>query len=413
LYYTFLGITALATLLDFGLGSTVTRNCTYAFSGAERLDPHGLPPLSQNKGPNFDLLSDLTAACKSYYYWIGTILAVILVVGGGAFVHIQIVREGMPLHLIGAWLLFALTSAHAFGTGFWNNFLIGIGEVGLAARIGLASQVIGLLIVIAGLFGGLGIWSYGLGLGISGVLARHLAKKQYLKRILQKPTTGWNQHKNILLTMWPMAWRQGLVLVGAFLIQRFGTLLITSKLGLTEAATYGLTIQVQAVIFQVCGVPLLIAMPHITRWRLEGNVARVKKEFFTRTYLGLVAAGLMLLMLAFFGQAALKLIGSNTPLLALPLFILCAIFGLLDLHTVAYNHLVLAENRNPFVYPVLITGVASVIFGCIAVRYWGVAGVILASGAAQSAFIHWFVVMHGLRVFKKELSSATGTAMPS
>jgi O-antigen/teichoic acid export membrane protein len=413
LYYTFLGITAMATLLDFGLGSTVARNCTYAYSGAKRLDPLGLPPMSEKGGPNFDLLSELTAACKSYYYWIGAFLAVILVVGGGLFIHTQIVREGMPLHLMGAWLLFALTSAHAFGTGFWNNFLIGIGEVGLAARIGLASQLIGLTIVIGGLFAGLGIWSYGLGMGISGILARHLAKKEYLKRILQKPSTGWNQHKQILRTMWPMAWRQGLVLVGAFLIQRFGTLLVTSELGLERAATYGLTIQVQAVIFQVCGVPLLIAMPHITRWRLEGNIVRVKKEFFTRAYLGLVMAGFLLMILAYQGQALLTLIGSNTPLLAPPLFILCAIFGILELHTVAYNHLVLAENRNPFVYPVLITGVASVFIGMIAVKYWGIAGVILASGAAQSAFIHWFVVIHGFKVFRIKSISTAKAALTS
>lgn len=402
LYYTFLVIAALTTLLDFGFASTVARNCTYAFSGASHISPLGLPPTTEDgRAPNHELLSKLTGAFRFFYYLLAVVIGIILVFGGGIYVQDQISREGLPPHLLGAWLLFALTSAHGFGTGFWNSFLVGIGEVGLAARIGLFSQAIGVLLVTVSLIGGLGIWSYGLGLGISGVIGRHIAKSQYLKRVSPESSGGWQSHREILATMWPMAWRQGLALIGVFMIQRFGTLLVTSELGLREAASYGLTIQVQAVIFQVCGVPLVVAMPYLTRWRVQGNIARVKKEFMLRTYLGLAAACVMLLCLAGFGQDALALLGSDTAMLPMPLFMLCAVFGLLDLHTVAHNHLVLAENRNPFVYPFLLTGIATIAIGIFAVKQMGVAGVILASGVAQCAFLHWFSVLHGRRVFKE------------
>lgn len=413
LYYTFLSIIFLANLLDFGLGQTVARNCTYAFSGAKRFVPSGIPEVGEDKSPNFELLSLLTSTCKSYYYILGILLGLALVIGGGFFVRSQIVNEGLPTHLLGAWLLFAISTAHMFATGFWLNFLYGIGEVGLSARINLVTQLIGLVLMIACLFGGLGIWSYGIGITAHGVLSRHLSKAEYLKRVVAFPPGPWHEKKAILITMWPMAWRLGAVLVGVYLIQRFGVLLVTSKLGLVEAASYGLTLQVQSVIFQVCIVPLVIAMPHITRWRVQGDIPNIRKQFFLRTYLGLCAAVFILCGLGLFGDAALSLIGSNTPLLPLPVFALCAIFGLLEAHSVAHNHLILADNRNPLVLPVLISGVVSVGLGIFLVETMGVAGVVLASGLTQCAFYHGYVLYHGRKVLRIATPQATQASCPS
>jgi len=96
---------------------------------------------------------------------------------------------------------------------------------------------------------------------------------------------------------------------------------------------------------------------------------------------------------------ALEIVGSHT--MALPrgqLALALLIFGL-EMHHVLYAGLVISENRNPFVAPALISGLATVVLSLMLTPRIGVWGLLIAQGFVQACFNNWWTIyraIHGL-----------------
>jgi O-antigen/teichoic acid export membrane protein len=197
-----------------------------------------------------------------------------------------------------------------------------------------------------------------------------------------------------------MVWRQGVVMLGAYLIQRGNTLICSARLGLDETASYGLTINLLSLITQLATIPLGQKFPEISKLRVSGNYAGIWKIFWKRLYLGVAVAVVGILAMAFEGANILHLLGSHTPLLKPWLTVLIGFIWLLETHHSQYAGLVLSENENPFILPALISGVAIFSLSWWAAGIYGVIGIIVAQGVVQLAWNNWWVVLRGLRGLK-------------
>ena len=398
LYYTFSGIIGLAALFDFGFAQALARNAAYAMGGASEFSARGLPVGSTNAGPNWALINQLRLVTRRWYGYASIFLGLSSMILGGAFIRKTILEAGLPMQLLVCYLVFAASAAFNFATSYWQCLLSGIGEVKASSRNQLIAQIVGLIALIAGLLSGLGIWSYAVNFAVSAVLGRHLNRKAFLAAAQVPEETGVPiQFGKALSALWPMTWRQGLVMIGAFFIQRGNTLVCSAKLGLIDTASYGLSLNLLNIVFQMAAIPLMVAWPRIGRLRIQRDIPKIRTIFFQRAYLGLVFGICGSMALAFFGKWMLELIGAKTHILSPNLIILLGIIIGLENHHSAYASLVLSENENPFVLPAFVSGIAIVSISWWAASHWGLMGIIATQGLVQLAWNNWWTVLRGLK----------------
>lgn len=402
LYYTFLGIGSIMTLFDLGFASAVNRNASYAMAGARKFVARGIPEFSGRHEPNLELLSGLLAAVKRWYFLLGICAAIILLTFGSWFILSQLERSSLPKALFGSWIIFAFSSILTFTTSYWMNMLLGSGFVRDATKANLIAQVTGLAVLIVLLLSSLGIWSYGISLAASGLITWYLNKRLLIgKTGLDLNAESSFSLNQIIADLWPMAWRQGVVALGAFLIQRGNTLICSAKLGLEETGRYGLSLSLMLIILQTALVPLSLAQPEISRMRVRQENGAIWNLFWKRLYPGLLAASCGIFVLSFWGNGFLMLLGSKTTLLPTATLLLLGLVTILEQHHSQYGSLVLTENQNPFIKPALISGIAIAFLSWLGAQYWHAAGLIAAQGFVQLCWNNWWTIKRGLAGLRK------------
>ncbi|MBK8360425.1 MAG: hypothetical protein IPL15_16175 [Comamonadaceae bacterium] len=88
----------------------------------------------------------------------------------------------------------------------------------------------------------------------------------------------------------------------------------SSYLGLKEAASYGLAIQIFFLLNTIATVPFHLAMPKLNALRAQNKHEQVYRAFSTLLVTALLVYSIASLMVLFFGNYFLISIGSSTKL---------------------------------------------------------------------------------------------------
>jgi len=401
IYYTFMSLSAMAMLLDFGMVGTIGRSASYAWGGASSFTGRGLPEHHGRAEPNRALLASLTHVTRTWYYVLAIVAGLLLALFGTFFINQRIREAGLDPGMSLCWLFFAFVTAYSLGTAFWNQLLIGIGDVTNVGKYGVISQSFSTAILVAGLLCGFKIWAYAVSLLIGPAICRYLARKQFL-RLLDHPLPAVLScpDLSVLKSLWPMTWRMGVSILGIVLIQRGNILISSAFLGLEETAKYGLTLNLFSILFQLAGIPLYTVTPRIAQAYVRRDLGEVGRLFFMRAYGGLALALLGAVMLVALGPQILVLIGSKTSMLPKCFASILFLILLLDTHQNHYTNLVLASNENPFVLPTVLSGVCMISLSLWVTPRFGLPGLLLSHGLVQLAWNHWWPVVRGLQVLK-------------
>jgi O-antigen/teichoic acid export membrane protein len=401
-----MSLSAFATLLDFGMVGTIGRSAAYAWGGASSFSARGLPEHAGDTEPNRGLLASLTHVTRVWYYILALVAGLLLMGCGTLFINQRIHEAGLSSEMTYCWLFFSFVTAYSLGTSFWNVLLTGVGDVRNVGRYGVISQIISMILLVAGLLLGLKVWAYAISLFVGPAVDRFLSRKRYLHLLNHSlPSLATRPDFNILAALWPMTWRMGVAILGLFLMQRGNVLIASAFLGLQETARYGLTLNLFGILFQLCGVPLYLANPRIAKAHLQRNIPEVRRLFFVRAYGGLATALVGATVLILFGQQILSLIGSKTSMLPSGFALVLFVILFLDNHQNYYANLVMATNENPFVLPTLLSGICMISLSLLLTPRYGLAGLMLSYGIVQLAFNHWWPVVRGLKTLKPEPTS--------
>jgi O-antigen/teichoic acid export membrane protein len=392
LWFVFITLGALAQLLEFGFQPTVARNTVYVYAGARTLAATGMPVNLHNaRQPHLPLLTELIHACKLIYRIVALLASLALLIGGSIYVGVLAKGLQEPLPIIIAWVMYAVGTLANFYFGYANALLQGRGDVTLANKTLIASRAGLLTLGLVGLVCGLGLPGLGGAMLVSCVIGRWLAMR-YLRRDSSMRSALENRatpSRVIARTMWHNASRLGVVQVSAFLIQRANVLVASSFLGLAAAANYGLTVTILMTLSNVAMAVLQIRLPALTRARTTNDHVALRAmlgEVLLISWM-LFAVGLILLVAA--GNPLLALLaGKNALLPNLQLLIFGTILALEMNHSIAATFLT-TRNAVPFLWPSIISGIATLLLSLALVNSWGVWGLIAAQGLVQLAFNNW------------------------
>ena len=219
LWYVFLSFGALATLVDFGFSTTISRVTAYLWAGARELSPYGLPKsvdlADRQRGvePNMSLLSRLIAALKIYYGLLGGAALLLLLTIGGWWIYKKTYDLPNAQSLRLAFVVYAIAVALNLIGGMWLYALNGINRVRESLQLNTAVLVENYVIAIAGLLSGLRIWALviaNFAMGLSERIAgRHAyASGSVAKRVANRNRLGCGvlrtsgKHTNLLGISW-------------------------------------------------------------------------------------------------------------------------------------------------------------------------------------------------------------------
>jgi O-antigen/teichoic acid export membrane protein len=403
LWYVFLSLAGISSLVDMGFLATMSRATAYLWAGAREIRKFGAAAIEESEGedtpPNYPLLADLSKTMRLYYLVLGILITVLMGIFGTMWLSQKVAALPDARAILYAWLLFLLAILVNIAGAVWHPLLIGINRVRLAQQILVWGLVANYSITCVGLLAGAGLFAPVAGYLAMGLVSRTMSRIAFnrLTRSETHSTTGrWSGE--ILRALWPTAWRTGIVTLGIYATLNASTLICSVYLGLKATASFGLSMQLALAALGIAAAFVLVKLPIIAQLHARGKVREISQIVFPRmrwfwlSYLALALAAVL------FGEPVLRdLLHSKTSLLPTPLLIGLFIVIGLEGHHAVFREITVASNQNPFAKPVVISGILIVLLSVILIRWIGLWALILAPGLIQLCFNNWWTVLIGLR----------------
>jgi O-antigen/teichoic acid export membrane protein len=403
LWYVFLSLGGLASLVDFGFYPTMSRVTAYLWAGAEEIHETGVPPVplagDSPPSPNYRLLADLVKTMQIYYRGIGLLITAVMGVAGTIWI-VQKAAHLPDAHLVlWAWLLFLAGIFVNITSGMWHPLLSGINQVRLNQQVFVCGLIANYLTIVVGLLLGAGLFAPVAGFFLMGAISRGAARlkfNQFTNAKEHAAAARWSS--KLLRGLWPTAWRTGIVTLGIYATVNLGTLICSAFLGLKAAASYGLSMQLVlaavaiAASFIAVKIPLIAQMHALGKTREIGGLVFPRMRWYWSIYVGLA-----LITIVFGDRVIHGWFHSKTPLLSTPLLIGLFVVTGLEGHHGIFRELALTAHRNPFAVPVVVSGILIVLLSSLLVPRIGLWALILVPGIIQLSFNNWWTVLVGLR----------------
>jgi len=421
----FLTIGTLTTLLDFGFSNSFSRNITYIFSGAKELHSKGFVSIDTSDNTiDYGLLKSVVKAMRYYYGILALGFVCLFSIAGTVYMHSVLEQyNGDKKMAFIAWILYGVLVAYQLYTYYYDSLLQGRGYVKRSKQIIIVSQIVQIVVIVVCLLADLGLISMVVGLLASVIVGRILSYLSFYDQNIrnQFQYAKIRPVKEIMHIMTPNALKIGLTALGGFLITKVVMLISPFYLSLSDVGSFGITKQMIDLLGAIGGLWFSTYYPKITHCRIKGDTDGMKRLYIKSKIWLLfvfVCGGLGLILL---GEPLLTFIHSRTHLLTQGAIALFLLFALLDVNNSFSMSSLLTKNEVPFVKSFLMAGIATLILLLLLFKFtsFGIWGMILAPGIAQTAYQNWkwpFTVIRELnitasdywtvlRTFKKDIHS--------
>lgn len=406
LWFVFLTLAGLAQLLETGFQPTLARNIAYVFGGAQDLAANGLQEPEEGALMNTALLANVIAASRFIYRGIAVVTTLLLLVVGTLYITTLIPASSDQRSILVGWSFFALGNILNFYFGYLNAFLQGRGDVIRANQVMVASRSVQLVLAAGLLLAGMGLLGLGIATLVSAVasrlLAYHFVHSDPKAGVPMLATSA--ERARIVSVLWHQASRFGLVLLGAFLIWRANILVASSTLGLAEAASYGLAIQIFILLNAVASVPFNLSLPKLSRMRAQGDMQNANRLFASALVTTLLLYSALALSALVFGNVILAALDSQVRLPIWPVFGAMVVVFLLELNHGTCANFILTGNQIPFVAGAVVTGIAIVTLSIVLSPWLGIGAFVICQAVCQLCYNNW--------KWPHEISKMAGKSFP-
>lgn len=299
LWYIFVSIGTLISLLDFGFTQTIARNIAYIWSGANRLNSTSTSGIDVREEIDVDLLATVIRTCKVIYSIISAVALVLMIVPGTVYLWV-VSADSDSMFWLESWLVYAVAIFLNLFYLYYNACLRGVGNVEGSAKAMTFSKMANLALSVLLLVFGFGLLGVSLGYLLSVVLYRILSRvffersKEVKKIIVQFPAhIALGQVRETFMTIWHNTWRDGLVALSSFLGTQVNTLICSMVLGLTSTGFYGLAMQLAGVITSVSCVWYSTVQPKLQECAVKGHRDAFSKLFSEAVSVYFLASALL------------------------------------------------------------------------------------------------------------------------
>lgn len=397
LWYTFVAVSNLAQLFEFGFNPTFARNIVYCMSGARRLAKTGCDFSSVREGVDWHLLKTLFRASGAIYALIASMMLALLVSVGTLYV--STITAG--LEGTGHWVFWAIFCAAIFLNLYYLRyvtFLRGVGDVAGENRAKTFAKLIQLGLSAALLAAGAGLVGASVGYLANGLLLRVFARRCISRHAdvskgLASDTdkVTWAEMKEVFSTISTLAWRDGIVQIALFACTQATSIMASLFLGLAETGTYSMMLQLGNAVSNFASAYANSFFPAFQSSFSESNRGRmreiVERSISAYWSLGLFgAAGVVLVIFPL-----LTLVKPDT-VLSVPLFLALSGYYLILNHYSIFCNYIISMNQIPYMPAYLISSSLGAGLCCVLTAWAGLGawGLVLGQAIPQLAYNAWY-----------------------
>lgn len=392
--YLMLTLGSLVALLDFGFTPQFSRNITYIFSGAQQLKKEGVTVVNTDT-INYRLLATMVFTAKLVYKRLAIIVLIIMLTLGTLYIYYVTKKFTTIENSLFIWILYSISIFFNIYYSYYNSLLLGKGLIMESKKALVYSKLTYVFLTFLFLFLDFGLLSIVIANLLSPFVSRYLSYKFFFTDGLREKMKGFTISKDEKLKLFEIIWfnakKIGLVFVGAYAINKLSIFLAGIYLSLPEIASYGLMIQLFALLSSVAGMFFNVIQPRFSNLRTKGEKKLLIKEFaysMNIFYLLFISGTFLILFVAPF---LISLISSNTQLPSFEIMVLFSIVLLLEGNHSSFATFIVTDNKVPFVVPTLIAGFFIGIGDFIFLKYtgYGVLGLVLIQGLVQLLYANW------------------------
>ena len=390
----FVTITSFVNLLDFGFNPSFARNISYIYSGVRQLKSKGVEINQSNDEIDHYLLKELIYSMKKFYRYIAILVALLLGFVGSYYLSKVIVNYHGPKNEIYiAWIILCLINIYKLSTKYYESLLMGRGMIKKSKQISVLGNIAYIGCAYLLLLLDMGLIAIVSAQAISVISIRILSHKVFynkeLKMILDRIDV--KKSNSVFNAILPNAMKVGLTSLGAFLVLKSTIIIGSLFLSLEEIATYGITSQVIDVIAAVGYVFISTFIPKLSYFRIKNDLWNIKVIYITSIVILLLSYLISGSALILFLPSILRVIGSDTQLLSNNLIILFLVISFLETNHGIASIIILSKNEVPFFKASIISGLFTVIFLFILLRFTelGLVALIIAPGLIQLSYQNW------------------------
>lgn len=404
-FFLFFGsLLSMAYLAEGGINRVILRAVAYFKEGASML-PNNFKEINEVKSDgqiNYKLLGQLIHTSFVIYLALG-IISLIIFFTIGYFASENLISK--QTNLVKAYITFLMLSVFAFLYIMqlrWVGLIQGLGHLSHQKRIEVSLGFARMVLVILAIVLGFGILGVAIAM-IALVIVAHIVYKKVFYNYLPINSIYMYQYfsKDILKILIPSAWKQSVLSWGSFLIYQ-GTSLIVAQLDdVNLIASYMLTLQIINMLIQISNAPAYSYYPNISQAIVNRNKNKVKFLLFKSLKISLSIYSLGALIIYFFGNKSLILLGAKALLISGNLLMLMLFMYMLELHHVVHATIYTATNHIPFVFPALLSGAAIIVSGLIVKDNYGLAGIVVVQFFVQLSFNNWYPVWLNYRLISQ------------
>lgn len=391
--YLMLTISTMVSMLDFGFAGQFGINFTFVNSGAQSLKKEGVAT-QENGEVNYHLLAVLIKTAKMVYRRI-SLLCILLMLTGGTY-YIYYVTNGFSNveHSLAIWLLFTLSVYFNVYFTYYNSLMRGSGKVGQLVRGEVLSRITYIVLCISMLFCGCGLFSVIAANFIAPFVLRAYCYKCYFTTELKSKLQGVvskEETREAFSTLWYNAKKQGVNMIGGFLISKSSMFLIGFYLPLAVVGSYGLLVQLVSILSSVAASFFNTNSPKFANFRVTGDMDGFRKLIALSMLIFQLTMVLGCLVIIFLGNDILTLIHAKTLLPSTAVTALFCLAMLLEGNHSYFAVIISSGNRVPFVKPSLISGAFIILLTFLFLQFTDMQllGIVLAPLVIQAIYNNW------------------------
>lgn len=405
IWFLFATIMGLAALADSGFGATLIRATSYFYSGAKKIPKNIEEFRKKEKQENSSInISGITALVhtSNILYLAISVFATIIVLAIGSLVIDNLISQSQNQDEL--WLAFYLLTATVFirmQSVKWNSFLQGFDKVALQKQIETIFGSIRVLAFLVILFLDMNI----LQLVIADLLITlsiFISTKVKVNSLFLKwnisNTKEYRYDKEVMTSIFPSAWRFGLIGWGSYFVNYGSTLIVSQLPDPKIIASFLIT---QRIIFfarQLAQVPVYAKLPTIFQMMSKHQFKQLKEFTAKAIRIGLAMLIVILIGIGVLGDLLLDLISAETRLVSIEVFAIMAISIVLEYHHASHSQIYMGTNHVPFLFPSLISGALILGIGFGVVGTYGLMGIVLTQFFVQLSLNNWYPVYLNLRL---------------
>nr|AAT28921.1 Wzx [Escherichia coli] len=176
--------------------------------------------------------------------------------------------------------------------------------------------------------------------------------------------------------------------IGGMLIVRGGMLILPYYVSIEEVGKYGLTYQLFEIAFNLLFTASAIKTPSWI-FLYKENKCELKKSYLKIKYVSLIVMAIGGGVISFYGGQILSLFGLHATLLTTNLCLLLTLIFILQLNHSISGQLLTIQNKIPYAYASLYTGIGVVLLSMIFIPITGFKGALVAIFISQLAYNNW------------------------